>query len=186
MTGGPSLPQERRLVTSIPGPGSLERLDFNDLEGDKIVLEVDLAAGAGRDDFLVRHPLTTRALIDIGVDCTGCDPADVLRRVESEVAGSELRGAVVRVRLASLQRDVYHALDFARLDALFEACLHHSVSVGREGLRVDTQLEASELAFGPFARSRVPAGLDAERVIALAQNFLDAAAAEEAEKEATA
>ena len=25
--GGPSLPQERRLVTEIPGPGSLERLD---------------------------------------------------------------------------------------------------------------------------------------------------------------
>ena len=25
--GGPSLPQQRRLVTEIPGPGSLERLD---------------------------------------------------------------------------------------------------------------------------------------------------------------
>ena len=111
-------------------PGSLERLDFNDLEGDKIVLEVDLAAGAGHDDFLLRHPLATRPLIDIGIDCADCDPGAVLRQVEAAVAGTELAGAVVRVRLTSLARDVYHALDFARLDALFVPCLHHSVTVG--------------------------------------------------------
>src|SRR3954451_8561616 len=55
-------------------PGSLERLDFADLEGEKAVLEIDLAAGAGAPGFVTRHPLTTRRLLDIPVDCHGCDP----------------------------------------------------------------------------------------------------------------
>lgn len=167
-------------------PGSLERLDFADVEGDKAVVEIDLAAGAGSPGFVTRHPLRTRPLVDVRIDCSGCDPDAVLAGVGGRLAEHELVGAVVRVRLDMLQRDVYHALDFDRLRDLFELCLHHVVVVGREGLRSGDGEDHrhDELAFADWARRRVPVGLDAERVVALAQGFLADAAAAEAEAEA--
>jgi DNA repair exonuclease SbcCD nuclease subunit len=164
-------------------PGSLERLDFADLEGEKAAVEIDLAAGAGAPGFVTRHPLRTRPLIDVQIDCGGCDPTSVLERVEAELTAHELDGAVVRLRLGSLQRDVYHALDFDRLDELCAPCLHHMLVVGRDGLRSRDAAGADreELVFTDWARQRVPGGLDAERVVALAQRFLADATAEEAE-----
>jgi exonuclease SbcD len=170
-------------------PGSLERLDFADLDGDKAVLEIDLAAGAGKDGFVTRHPIHTRPLFDMLVDCASCDPSAVLAGVQRQVATRQLDGAVVRLRLQALQRDVYHALDFDRLSDLFEGCLHHVVVAGREGLRsggADQGRGDDELVFTDWARRRVPAGLDAERVVGIARGFLDEAAAAEAEADAKA
>jgi DNA repair exonuclease SbcCD nuclease subunit len=166
-------------------PGSLERLDFADLEGDKAVLEIDLGTGAGLPGFVTRHPLKTRPMFDSAVDCEGCDESAVIARVEEQLRGKELDGAVVRVRFQALQRDVWGALDFARLDELFAPCLHHQVQVGHGGLRTTLEDEpAHELRFDAFARDRMPAGLDPERVIALARGFLDEAAATEIEEAA--
>ncbi len=168
-------------------PGSLERLDFADLAGDKAVLEIDLAAGAGNRGFVTRHPVPTRPLFDLSVDCSDCDPSAVLARVRRQLATCELDGAVVRVRLDSLQRDVYHALDFDRLGDLFAPCLHHVVGVGREGLRSgESGAGDEELGFADWARRRVPAGLDAEKVVAIALGFLAEAAAAEIEAEVAA
>ena len=165
-------------------PGSLERLDFADLDGEKAVLEVDLAAGAGHPGFVKRHALQTRPLVDLRVDCTDCDPTAVVAAVEAQLAEQGLEGAVVRLRLDVLQRDVYHALDFDRLRELFAPCLHHVIVVGREGLRSTSgSADREELVFASWARQRVPAGLDAEKVVALAQGFLADAAAAEAEAE---
>jgi DNA repair protein SbcD/Mre11 len=165
-------------------PGSLERLDFADLEGMKAVLEVDLAVGAGAPGFVVRHPLATRPMLDLAVDCRDLDPGAVLAAIEAALEGNELTGAVVRVRLDALQRDVYQALDLGRLERLVEPCLHHVVQVGAGGLRASPEADAeTELAFAPFARERMPSGLDAEAVIAIAQTFLRDARAEELEAE---
>lgn len=165
--------------------GSPERLDFADTEGEKAVLEIDLSVGAGGDGFVTRHALDTRPMIDIGIDCTDCDPLAVESLAMAAFDGRDLEGAVVRVRLTSLQRDVYQALDRGRLDEMLEPCLHHQLVVGREGLRSSSDASTPELSFGPWARTRVPAGLDPEEVVSLAQSFLSDAAAEEAETEAT-
>lgn len=168
-------------------PGSLERLDFADLEGEKAVLEIDLAAGAGADGFVTRHPIHTRPVVDVVVECADCDPDEVLTRLRAKIAGRQLDGAVVRVRFNELQRDVFHALDAVQIDALFSTCLHHVVQVGSGGLlSAGGDEDGQDLSFGSFARERVPNGLDAERIIAIAREFLDDALTEEHEQGAAA
>ena len=63
--------------------GSLERLDFGDLEGDKAVLEVDLSAGAGSSGFVLRHPVPTRPMHDLHVACEGLTAPEVLDALEA-------------------------------------------------------------------------------------------------------
>lgn len=164
-------------------PGSLDRLDFADLEGEKAVLEIDLSIPAGGPGFVTRHPLETRPVFDLAVPCAGSGPSDVLTAVTAAAGAHGLDGAVVRVRLEELQRDVWGALDFGEFDTLFAPCLHHTINVGKSGLHAgpDPATAAAELSFGPWARERVPAGLDPEKVIAIAQAHLKEAAVLEAE-----
>ena len=167
-------------------PGSLERLDFADLDGDKAVLEIDMSKQPGDPGFVTRHVLDTRPMLDLTIPCCGCDQTAVLAGLEHELAGKALAGAVVRVRLEELQRDVWGALDFGRFDELFADCLHHMIHVGRSGLHAgpDHVSQQAELQFDTWARARVPEGLDPETVIAIAQNHLKDAAVAEAEEDA--
>jgi len=166
-------------------PGSLERLDFADVDGEKAVLEVDLSTPAGAPGFLARHTLRTRPMLDLLVDCSACDHEAVVHAVVSAVGDAAVDGAVVRVRLEELQREVWGALDFGRFDELFGSCLHHTVQVGRTGLRAGPEggVEA-ELRFDAWARGRMPSGVDSEAVIAIAQNYLKDASASEVEADA--
>ena len=164
--------------------GSLERLDFGDLQGDKGILEVDLGAGAGSSAFLRQHPIATRPLIDLQVACHGLAPADVLRSLVEQAADLELDGAVVRLRLESIDRSVYHALDLAAVDELFAPCLHVVRSVGKGGLVSARRLRRPSLDFAAFAHGAIPKDMDPEPVIRIALGFLDDAAAAEAEESA--
>jgi predicted phosphodiesterase len=166
-------------------PGSLERLDFGDVEGDKAVLEIDLSLPAGAPGFVTRHAITPRHVIDRLVTCAECDQTAVLARVEQAFDGAPLAGAVVRVRLEELARDVWGALDFGRFDDLFADCLHNQVQVSRSGLHAGPDaVSHAELQFDSWARDRIPSGLDPETVIAIAQNHLKDAAAREVEEAA--
>jgi len=166
-------------------PGSLERLDFGDVVGDKAVLEIDLSIPAGAPGYVTRHAVVPRPAIDLVVACAACDQSAVLASVEEALHGESLEGAVVRVRLEELGRDVWGALDFGRFDELFSDCLHHQVQVGRSGLHAGPDGEsAADLQFDSWARDRIPAGLDPETVIAIAQSHLQDAAAREVEEEA--
>lgn len=165
-------------------PGSLERLDFGDIAGDKAVVEIDLSLPAGAPGFLTRHAIDTRPVLDLVIDCAACDQTAVLTRVEDALDGAAPDGAVIRVRLEKLGRDVWGALDFGRFDELFAGCLHHQVQVGRSGLHAGPDAESvAELQFDSWARERIPADLDAETVIAIAQNHLKDAAAREVEED---
>jgi DNA repair protein SbcD/Mre11 len=165
-------------------PGSLERLDFNDLAGDKAVVEINLEAGAGSAGFLERIVVPTRPILDLVLDCRDLGPAEVLSAAEGVVGGCELKGSVVRLRLEGITRDAYQSLDFAAIGELFAPCLHHVLSVGREGLRSGMGSEGvTDLSFATWAQGRVPAGLDEDTVITLARRYLEDAAAEEAEAE---
>jgi 4-aminobutyrate aminotransferase/(S)-3-amino-2-methylpropionate transaminase len=89
ITGGPSLPQERRLVTEIPGPGSLERLDRKKehvADGVGTTLPVFVTAAGGG----VLVDVDGNSLIDLGsgiaVASVGNAAPEVVRRVQEQVA----------------------------------------------------------------------------------------------------
>jgi DNA repair protein SbcD/Mre11 len=164
-------------------PGSLERLDFGDVDGEKAVIEVDLAAGAGSDAFITRHPIPTRPMYDIALPCEGVGPTEVLAALEREVENLSLEGAVIQVRLDTIQRDVWHSMDLATVNELFEPCLHHLVRPGYGGLVMDGADAESDISFAAFARREMPKGVEPEAVVRLALGYLDDAVAAEAEAE---
>jgi exonuclease SbcD len=164
-------------------PGSLERLDFADLGGDKGIVEIDLAAGPGSEGFVKRHPLAVRPMLDLPIDCEELNPSEVLAAIETGLAGHVLDHAVVRLRLDSIVRDVYHALDFGAIDELLASALHHVLLVGRTGLKSSSGPDERDMSFAVFAREHMPKGVDEEAVLALAQRHLVDAAAAEAEAE---
>ncbi|WP_028636093.1 4-aminobutyrate--2-oxoglutarate transaminase [Nocardioides sp. URHA0032] len=86
--GGPSLPQERRLVTEIPGPGSLERLDRKKAhvaDGVGTMLPVFVVAAGGG----VLVDVDGNSLIDLGsgiaVTSVGNAAPAVVRNVTAQV-----------------------------------------------------------------------------------------------------
>ncbi len=88
-SGGPSLPQERRLITAIPGPESAARLDRKkSLVADGVgnVLPVFVTAAGGG----VLHDVDGNSLIDLGsgiaVTTVGNAAPHVVRRVQEQVA----------------------------------------------------------------------------------------------------
>ncbi len=87
--GGPSLPQERRLVTEIPGPRSRERLErkrAHVADGIGNALPVFVTAAGGG----VLHDVDGNALIDLGsgiaVTTVGNSAEAVVRRVQEQAA----------------------------------------------------------------------------------------------------
>ena len=163
--------------------GSLERLDFGDVDGEKAVVEIDLAAGAGSEGFVRRHPISTRPMLDIALPCDGIGPTEILEALEREIDGVALEGAVLRLRFEAIQRDVYHSLDLAAIDEVLAPCLHVVRSVGRSGIVISGE-DDSDISFAVFGRREMPKGVDAEAVLRLALGYLGDAAAEEAEAEA--
>jgi len=87
-SGGPGLPQQRRLVTEIPGPGSLARLDRKKAhvaDGVGTVLPVFVTAAGGG----VLLDVDGNSLIDLGsgiaVTTVGNAAESVVRRVHEQV-----------------------------------------------------------------------------------------------------
>ena len=163
--------------------GSLERLDFGDVDSEKAVVEIDLAAGAGSEGFVRRHPISTRPMLDIALPCDGIGPTEILEALEHEIDGVALEGAVLRLRFEAIQRDVYHSLDLAAIDEVLAPCLHVVRSVGRSGIVISSE-DDSDISFAVFGRREMPKGVDAEAVLRLALGYLGDAAAAEAEAEA--
>ena len=162
-------------------PGSLERLDFGDIEGEKAVVEVDLAAAAGADDFIKRHIIPTRPMFNIALPCEGLGPGEVVATLEKEIAGLSLDGALLQLRLESIQRDVWHSLDLAAINEMLGPCLQVVLRPGRSGLVMAGEDPEGDMSFAAFARQEMPKGVDAEAVVRLALGYLDDAAVAEAE-----
>ncbi|WP_182526225.1 4-aminobutyrate--2-oxoglutarate transaminase [Nocardioides dongkuii] len=88
-TGGPALPQERRLVTAIPGPASLARLERKKAhvaDGVGTTLPVFVVAAGGG----VLLDVDGNSLIDLGsgiaVTTVGNSSTEVVRRVTEQAA----------------------------------------------------------------------------------------------------
>jgi DNA repair exonuclease SbcCD nuclease subunit len=161
--------------------GSLERLDFGDVGMQKAIVEADLAK-AGKPGFLTPHPVAARPVFDFPIACLDLDAGEVMDAIASATKGTALEGALIRVRLEEIARDVYQSLDLAGLEQMLALCFHYQLVVGRSGLVVGTGAETSEVSFDEFARARIPKDVNAEAVIALARRYLNDAAVEEVEE----
>ena len=137
--GGPTLPQERRLVTEIPGPGSLERLDRKKAhvaDGVGTTLPVFVVAAGGG----VIVDVDGNSLIDLGsgiaVTTVGnAAPgvvANVQRQVEASGGVAPRAGALKLLALLALLR---HGERPLRPDVLFCAGVPHHVA--RQNVRRD-------------------------------------------------
>ena len=98
------------------------------MEGSKGVLEVDLAEERS-SGFLTVHPVRADRSTTSRFPCAELDAGQVLAAVEAAIDGTALDGALVRVRLEQIARDVYHALDHDRVAELLEGCFHHQLVV---------------------------------------------------------
>ena len=104
MTGWPSLPQERRLVSAIPGPESLRRLERKRqhvADGVGTALPVFVVAAGGG----VLLDVDGNSLIDLGsgiaVTTVGNAAPAVVQRVQEQVAAFTHTGGRLRPRLPS-------------------------------------------------------------------------------------
>jgi hypothetical protein len=120
-------------------------------------------------------------MLDIALPCEGIGPAEVVEALEKQLASLSLDGALVQLRLDSIQRDVWHSLDLAAIKEMFDPCLHLVLRPGSSGLVIDGQEVHADVSFAAFARREMPKGVDPGAVVRLALGYLDDAAVEETE-----
>jgi hypothetical protein len=125
-------------------------------------------------------------MFDIALPCEGMGPAEVVAALEKQIGGLSLDGAVVQLRLDSIQRDVWHSLDLVAVNEMLDRCLHVVLRPGRGGLVVAGEESEADISFAAFARREMPRGVDPDAVVRRARGYLDDAAAAEAEGEAAA
>ena len=125
--------------------------------------------------------MAARPVFDFPIACLDRDAGEVMGAIASATKDTALDGALIRMRLEEIARDVYQSLDVAGLEEMLAPCFHYQLVVGRSGLVVGSGAAASEVSFDEFARARIPKDVDAEAVIALARGYLNDAAVEEAE-----
>lgn len=100
--------------------GSTERLSFGEVGQDKGFVEVNLKTG--RNTF---HALKVRPMIDLQpIEADGRDADWVMGQIEQQLAGSEIKDAVVRLTIDGLESGTQRALDYPRLRELTGPALH--------------------------------------------------------------
>lgn len=151
--------------------GSLERLSFSDRAKDKVFLEIDLEAGAESPDWIRRHPVATRTVLDLE-EVDGREE-NLTEAVLSRLEGIELKGAVLRCPIRQVRQERYRELDNGVINEATADCLHFElkpefVGAGAERPRTVEDLRA-------HAETATEEGFDVEEVLERAEDFLEGA-----------
>jgi DNA repair exonuclease SbcCD nuclease subunit len=147
--------------------GSLERLTFGDRVPKKGWVEVDLAA-AGTADFLhLREVEPRRAFQLSAIDASGVE--DLWSLLAPVIEPLDLDGTILRVSLIGVEQAAWRNFDRAAWAAATKDALHAELAPEYGQFAPVTR---ANLQLGEFLRRQVPQGIDADRVIERAEDFV--------------
>lgn len=149
--------------------GSLERLGFGDRSKEKVILEVDLAAGRSDPSWITRHPIATR-LVRTLEEIDGLASDDLTTDVLSALEGIELDGAVLRCPIRSVTQEEYRRLDMTVIQERTKACLHFELKP--EFIGSDRPRARSAEDLRAYVMAATPQGMDSDEVLRRAEGFL--------------
>ena len=147
--------------------GSLERLTFGDHAEKKGWVEVDLAA-AGSEGFLhLREIKPRRVHQPRPIDASGVE--DLWPLLEPVIEAIDLERAILRVPLIGVERAAWRSFDWGAWSDATKTALHAELAPEYGDLALPTR---ANLLLGEFLRAQVPPGMEAERVIARAEELV--------------
>lgn len=153
--------------------GSTERLSFAEAHVDKGCLLVDPDGPDVEPLMVSARPMVSPPPID----CSGLSADDVTARIEEALEG-DLDGALVKVKLQQLPKDVHQALDLGRLRSRAKGALHVEIQpeivrrAGPDGETQEAQIGALPDEFVSYL-DRVPVeDLDKARLASMAGDYL--------------
>jgi exonuclease SbcD len=152
--------------------GSLERLSFNDRAKQKVILEVDLAAGPGDRNWITRHPIPTRTVRTLE-EVDGLGSADLTPDILAALEGIDLEGAVLRCPIRSVTQEAYRRLDMAVIAEATNKCLHFELKPQFVGSAKARPRSAEDLR--AYVMAATPEGMEADEILRRAEEFLSEA-----------
>jgi exonuclease SbcD len=153
--------------------GSLERLSFNDDAEEKVIVEVDLAAGPEHANWVTTHAVPTRTVRSLPT-IDAHDITDLNAAVVDALKDVELDGAVIRCPIDRVSQETYRTLDLPAIEQLTRACLHFELKPQFLGAGRTKPRSAEDLR--AHVASATPEGVDQDEVLRRAEEFLDKAA----------
>lgn len=106
--------------------GSTERLSFTEAGKPKgfVQVEMEMEMEAGGPGIRMRE-LQCRDMKDLGMlDAANLDPPSLTRAIEERIDPEPMEGAVVRLKVRNVPKDVYRAIDHNRLERLVSDALY--------------------------------------------------------------
>jgi DNA repair protein SbcD/Mre11 len=149
--------------------GSLERLSFNDRSKEKVILEVDLAAGPAHADWITRHPIPTRQVRTLD-EIDGLASDDLTADVMAALDGIDLEGAVLRCPIRSVTQEAYRRLDMTAIAEKTSKCLHFELRPQFIGSTRARPRSADDLR--AYVMAATPEDMDADEVLRRAEDLL--------------
>lgn len=149
--------------------GSLERLSFNDRSKEKVILEINLAAGPQDPAWIRRHPIPTRLVRTLD-ELDGLASDDLTSDVIASLDGIELEGAVLRCPIRSVTQEVYRRLDLRAITEKARPCLHFELKPQFIGSAKARPRSADDLR--AYAMATAPEGMDTNEVLRRSEGFL--------------
>lgn len=149
--------------------GSLERLSFNDRAKQKVILEVDLAAGPTDRNWITRHEVPTRIVRTLE-EVDGLGSADLTADILAALEGIDLAGAVLRCPIRSVTQETYRRLDMTAIAKATKHCLHFELKPQFVGSAKARPRSADDLR--AYVMAATPEGMEADEVLRRAEAFL--------------
>ena len=163
-----------KLTERMYYSGSTERLSFSDAGQDKGIIEVEL------EPFSVKfHKLDIRPMLDLNpIDAKGKSASDIMAEIEERLE-IDMEGAIVRLKIDSIDPSEYMALDIKRIRDMASKAMHFEIKLSQiSGGSADVDvvnISSIEMDFADFVRKSSVEILDKERLIDIGKRYLQMA-----------
>ncbi len=162
-----------KVEENIYYSGSTERFSFSEKGRKKGFLEVDLDSMD-----VVFHELPTRPMFELPpIDAKDLGASELISEIRKVVEGRDIEGAIVRLRMSGVGREVWSALDRRALGPITSPALHFSLEPSFLDSAGGTSSQTSHFRgfiqeFEEFYGGVAIERLDRERLRGLAERYL--------------